>query len=66
MDNGELVRLTEHIMQQIIADNPYEPIRQFESAVYDLESQNGLPEGVTAWDLCSHFYRFRQDGAVCE
>lgn len=61
---GLLVRLTQTIMEQIAAENPYQPEYQFESVAYDLESKNALPEGVTAWDLVQNFTRFRGEGAL--
>lgn len=61
---GRIIRITETIMQQIAGENPYQPEYQFEAVAYEWEEQNGLPDGITAFDLIANFRRFREDGAT--
>lgn len=57
---NERVRLTRHIMECVIAENPYKNMTLEDDvwdAVHRLEEENGLPDGVTADDVYRCYLR---------
>ncbi len=53
------MRMTRHIMQQIVAESPYKPDMEWDlwHQAHELEEHNHLPEGVTAEDVYQCYLR---------
>jgi len=52
-------RIVRHIMQQVIAENPYKPDMEWGLffKVQEIEDQNGLPEDISSYDIYHEYMR---------